>query len=591
MSCYPLTQQPNNPLRDQSFLSKRILSVFLSVFFLFPSQCVVFASAGDKHGGQLVLATTSDPKSFNDIIAKETSTTLVTELIFEGLTTTNALTTKVEPNLARSWDISEDGLTWTFHLREDVRWNDEKPFTADDVVFTFNDLIYNPDIPSSARDIFTVDDKTFAVEKVDDHTVRFVLPVKFAPFLRGMGQAILPKHKFEKAVAQGRFNFTWGIDTDPKEIVGTGPFKLARYDPGQRLVFERNPYYWKRSAQGDSLPYLEKIIYLIVQSTDVGLLKFMEGTLDGYALRGMDYPMIKPLEKKGSFTVYDLGPDMGSQFLFFNQNLGKNPNTGDYFVAPHKLAWFTNREFRLAVAHAIDKQKIIEIVNNNLGYPQSSAMGPAAGFFYNPDVPQYEYDLDKAREILKAAGFEDRDGDGFIEDPQGNRMEFSLYTNAGSTDRVDIAAIIRQDLDRLGMKVNFRALEFNTLVSQLTSSFQWEAVILGLTGGIEPHFGKNVWMSSGQLHMWYPMQENPATGWEKRIDEIFTQGVQELDENKRKVLYDEYQRIVAEELPVIYTVLSARLYAVRDKFGNLKPTNYGGVFHNLEEIYIKTEYR
>ena len=576
-------------MKGKSFSLKTAFLVFLSLFFFYIYLYPVQAAFADKYGGGLVLATTSDPKSFNEITAKETSTSLVTDLIFEGLTTTNAFTTKVEPNLAKSWDISEDGLTWTFHLREDVRWNDGQPFTADDVVFTFNQLIYNSEIPSSARDIFTIDDKIFAVEKTDDHTVRFILPVKFAPFLRGMGQAILPRHKLEKVVAAGRFNFTWGIDTDPKEIVGTGPFKLVRYDPGQRLVFERNPYYWKKSAEGDALPYLAKIIYLIVQSTDVGLLKFMEGTLDGYALRGMDYPMIKPLEKKGNFTVYDLGPDMGSQFLFFNQNRGKNPNSGEYFVAPYKLSWFTDREFRKAVAHAIDKQKIIEIVNNKLGYPQNSAIGPAAGFFYNPNVPEYEYNLDKAKEIFKAAGFEDRNGDGIIEDPQGHPVEFSLYTNAG--DRVDIAAIIRQDLERLGMKVNFRVLEFNTLVSQLTANFQWEAVILGLTGGIEPHFGKNVWMSSGQLHMWYPMQEKPATDWEKRIDEIFIQGVQELDENKRKDLYDEYQRIVAEELPVIYTVLSARLYAVRDKFGNLKPTNYGGVFHNLEEIYINKESR
>ncbi len=576
-------------MKRKSFSLKTEFSSF-SLAFLF---CLLVYPAGsvfaDQYGGALVLATTSDPKSFNEITAKETSTSTVTDLIFEGLTTTNVFTTKVEPNLAKSWDISEDGLTWIFHLREDVRWNDGQPFTADDVVFTFNQLIYNSDIPSSARDIFTIDGKTFTVEKIDDHTVRFILPVKFAPFLLGMGQAILPKHKLKEIVAARRFNFTWGIDTDPKEIVGTGAFKLTRYDPGQRLIFERNPYYWKRSAQGDSLPYLEKIIYLIVQSSDVELLKFLEGTLDEYRVRGTDYPLVKPLEKKDNFTVYNLGPDMGSQFLFFNQNRGTDPSTGQPFVTPHKLAWFTNLSFRKAVAHAIDKQKIIEIVNNKLGYPQSSSMSPAAGFFYNPDVPEYEYNLDKAKEILKAAGFEDRNQDGVIEDPQGHPVEFSLYTHAG--DRVDIAAIIRQDLERLGMRVNFRTLEFNTLVSQLTSSFQWEAIVLGLTGGIEPHFGNNVWMSSGQLHMWYPMQKEPATDWEKRIDEIFIQGVQELDENKRKVLYDEHQRIVAQELPVIYTVLSARLYAVRNKFGNLKPTNLGGVFHNIEEIYVKEEYR
>ncbi|HQP11017.1 MAG TPA: ABC transporter substrate-binding protein, partial [Candidatus Omnitrophota bacterium] len=255
-----------------------------------------------KYGGALVLSTTSDPRSFNDIIAKETSTTLVTELIFEGLTRTNAATTKVEPHLAKRWEVSDDGLSWTFYLREDVRWNDGEPFTADDVVFTFNDLIYNPDIPSSARDVFTVEEQIFHVEKIDDYTVRFTLPVKFAPFLRGMGQAILPQHKLKKIVEEGKFNFSWGIDTSPGEIVGTGPFMLARYDPGQRLVFVRNPHYWKHSPEGDQLPYLDKIIYLIVQNQDIALLKFVDGVTDAYGFRGMDYPLLKPLEKEMNFT-------------------------------------------------------------------------------------------------------------------------------------------------------------------------------------------------------------------------------------------------------------------------------------------------
>jgi peptide/nickel transport system substrate-binding protein len=594
-------------LRGKSVSLKIAFSVCLLVAFPFltaPSEAgqeryggfvrisdEISPHSSGKWGGHLVLSTTSDPRSFNDIIAKETSTTLVTGHIFEGLTTANAFTAKVEPHLAERWEVSGDGLVWTFYLRKNIRWSDGRPLTADDVVFTFNDLIYNPDIPSSARDIFTIDGKIFQVEKVDDHAVRFTLPVKFAPFLRGMSQPILPKHKLKKAVEDGHFNFTWGIDTDPQEIVGTGPFKLMRYDPGQRLIFKRNPFYWKRSGEGDALPYLDQIVYLIVQNADVELLKFMEGTLDSYSVRGMDYPLLKPLEKNGNFTVYDLGPDMGSQFIFFNQNSGENPNTGKPFVEPHKLAWFTNAAFRRAVAHTIDKDKIIEIVNNNLGYPQHSSMGPAAGFFNNPDVIRHDYDPAQALEILTKAGFMDRDKDGFLEDEKGNLIEFSFYTNAGNTERMDIAAIIRHDLEGLGMKVNFRALEFNTLVSRLTSTFEWEAVLLGLTGGIEPHFGKNVWMSSGQLHMWYPRQESPATEWEKRIDDIFIQGVQELDEKKRKQLYDEYQLIVSQQVPLIYTVLGARLYAVRNKFGNLKPTNYGGVFHNLEEIYIKEGYR
>lgn len=537
------------------------------------------------------MSTTSDPKSFNDIIAKETSTTLVTSHIFEGLTTTNAFTTKVEPHLARSWKVSEDGLTWTFNLRDDVRWNDGELFTADDVLFTFNDLIFNPDIPSSARDIFTIEGKPFKVTKIDTFTVQFTLPVKFAPFLRGMGQAILPRHKLKSVVDEGKFNFTWGIDTPPEEIVGTGPYKLVKYEPGQRLIFASNPYYWKESEEGDRLPYMDQIIYLIVQNQDVELLKFVEGAIDYYDFRGMDYALLKPMEKSGDFTVYNLGPATGSNFITFNQNRGANPETGDPYVEPHKRAWFTHKEFRKAVAHAIDKEKMIEIVLNRLGYPQYSPIGPGGGFFHKGDVHQYEYDLDKAREILKTAGFIDRDLDGIIEDPKGNRVEFNLYTNSGNTERVDIGGIIRYDLEKLGMKVNFLILEFNTLVSKLNASFEWDAIILGLTGGIEPHFGQNVWNSGGGLHLWYPLQVTPVTDWEQRIDELFTLGVQELDEDKRKNYYDEFQMIVSDELPVIYTVLSARISAVRNKFGNLKPTNYGGIFHNLEEIYVKKEYR
>jgi len=568
-------------------------SVFASLVFL-----LLFAPISDgaklrsgKYGGELVLATTSDPKSFNDIIAKETSTTLVTGHIFEGLTTTNAFTTRVEPHLAKRWEVSEDGLEWIFTLRDDVLWHDGKPFTADDVVFTYNDLIYNPDIPSSARDIFTIEDKIFKVEKIDSHTVRFTLPVKFAPFLRGMGQSILPKHKLKTIVDQGKFNFTWGIDTAPSEIVGTGPFKLSKYDPGQRLVFVRNPQYWKKTKEGEQLPFIEKIIYLIVQNQDVALLKFVEGATDSYGIRGMDYPLLKPLEEKRNFTVYDLGPDTGSNFILFNQNTSVNPKTNKPFVEAFKQAWFNNNEFRRAVAHAIDKEKMVEIVKNKLGYPQFSPIGPGAGFFHSPDAVKYDYDLQKAKAILKEAGFMDRDGDGFIEDSSGNRVEFNLYTNSGNTERIDIAGIIRSDLEQLGMKVNFLILEFNTLVSKLNATFEWDAIILGLTGGIEPHFGKNVWNSSGQLHLWYPKQKSPATNWEQRIDELFILGVQELDEDKRKIYYDEFQMIVSQKLPVIYTVLSARITAVRNKFENLKPTNFGGVFHNLEELYLKEEYQ
>ncbi len=356
----------------------------------------------------------------------------------------------------------------------------------------------------------------------------------------------------------------------------------------QVLIYFQNIFQVKRLDKGGNrLPYLERVVYLVVQSEDVSLLKFQEGELDYYQLRGSDYPILKPTEKEGNYTIYETGPAFGTNFVVFNLNSGKNKGTGQPFVAPKKLAWFSNLKFRQAVAYAIDKQSIINIVMNGLGYPQNSAMSPSAGLFYNPKVKTYSYDLAKAKEILKEAGFMDKDSDGTIEDINGNKVEFNLFTNSGNTVRVAIAEIIRKDLAEIGMKVNFTQLEFNNLVGKLDSSYDWDAIIIGLTGGIEPHFGSNVWRSSGHLHMWYPKQEKPFTKWEARIDKIFNFGVQELDEDKRKVFYDEWQEIVAEELPFIYTVLPASIFAVRNKFGNLHPTSFGGAFHNLEEIYVK----
>ena len=571
---------------------KLILTLSIIIFFAFSGKSmgaerVAYSPTPGKYGGQITLAAISDPRSFNPILAKETSTTAITGHLFEGLVRINGITLEPEPCLAKSWEVTSGGLVWTFHLREGVEWSDGKPFTADDVVFTFNKLIYNEDIHASARDIFTIADKQLRVEKVDKLTVKFALPVKFAPFLRAMSQEILPRHRLEKAVAEGKFNWTWGLDTKPEEIIGTGAFVLDKYLPGERIILKKNPNYWRKDKKGQRLPYVDKTVFLIVQNQDVALLKFQEKELDYYGMRGSDFPLLKPREKADNFTVYDTGPAFGTNFLVFNQNRGANPNTGKPFVEQKKLGWFTDRKFRQAVAYAIDREQIINIVMNGLGYPQYAAMSPSAGFFYNGKVKTYEYNPQKAKLMLKEAGFVDSDGDGYLEDEKGNAVEFSLYTNSGNTARLEIAEIIRKDLEKLGMKVHFMQLEFNNLVAKLDATFDWDAIIIGLTGGIEPHFGNSVWQSSGHLHMWYPRQKSPATAWEAKIDTIFDLAVQELNPEKRKVLYDEWQSIVAEEVPFIYTVLPASIFAVRNKLGNLYPTPSGGAFHNIEEIYIK----
>jgi len=564
----------------------------LFLFLILLTSCVgekkSFETEKDnsKYGGYLSFASVSDPKSFNPVLAKETSTTEITGLIFEGLTRTNVYTKEAEPNLAKSWQVKRGGREWTFYLREDVKWNDGKPFSADDVVFTFNSLIYNPKIPSSASDILKVDGEPFKVEKIDDYTVKFILSSSYAPFLMAMGINILPKHILEDVVRKGKFNSFWTLDSKPSDIVGTGPFKLSRYIPGQLVELVRNEYYWRKDEDNNKLPYLKGVRFLVVPNSDTALLKFLDSEIDFYSLRGDDYAILKPEEGDKKFTIYETGPAFGSNFIVFNQNNSINSETGKNYIDKKKLEWFRDKRFREAVSYALDRSSMIDIALNGFGYPQFGPLSPSSGYFYNTDTREYEYDLNKARELLKSMGFSDIDSDGILEDASGEDLSFNLFTSAESSVRVKIAELIKEDLANIGIKVNFLPLEFNNLVTKLSNSYDWDAIILGFTGGIEPHFSSNIWLSSGHLHIWNPKQSSPSTNWEREIDRLFKEGVQVLDRKKRKAIYDSWQEIVSRELPLIYTVIPESIFAVRDRFGNLDPNSYGGAFHNLENIYI-----
>ena len=534
-----------------------------------------FAYAIGEDGGTLTLATVSEPLTFNLAVSNDASSSDVLGYLFEGLTETSWLSNEVEPALAASWE--QDGLTWTFHLRRDVSWHDGEPFTAHDVAFTFNRIIYNPEINASARATFTfrfLDPETGAwvedrmsVRALDDDTVECVLPAPFAPFLRAMGTAIYPRHILEPYLDAGTFGEVWGIDTDPAEIIGTGPFTIAGFEPGERVVFRRNADYWLTDDAGNPLPYLDRIVHMIVPDLDAVLSAFQAGTTDLYAVPGREYAGLEPAQAAGNFTIHRRGPNFGSEFLTFNVN----PDA----VAPPRLAWFRNRQFRQAVAHLMDKERIIAEEKHGLGYPQWSSVSPAAGDFHNPEVRQYEYSLAEARRLLDDLGWVDSDGDGVREDELGNPITFSLVTNDSSNLRPKIAAIVQEGLSAVGIRVELELISFGDLVSRLTDTFDWEAVILGLTGGTEPHNGINVWHSTGDLHLWHPNQAAPATPWEAEIDDLYVQASRELDHDTRVDLYHRAQEIVAENVPLIYTTHPERLTAVRNVFGNSTPTLYG----------------
>ncbi len=536
-----------------------------------------------RYGGTLITSEISDPRTFNLIVAQETSSTVPLGRVFDGLVETNFDTTEVEPALAESWTVSPDGKTWTFKLRKGVRFHDGVEFTADDVVFNM-EAAFTPGVQTSRRDVLTIAGKPIKWRKIDTYTVEFKTDTPFGPFLRSIGSGILPKHKLESALKAGaaEFNKTWGVNTPPQEIVGTGPFVMQSFVTGQRIIFLRNTKYWKVDAAGNRLPYLARHVHTIVPNLDASRLKFQAGETDIYSVRPREFAEFKAGEGSGNYTVFEAGPASGTEFLVFNQNPAG--------VKDPKLAWFSNSKFRQAISQGLDRTAVANQVYGGRAKPQYTALTSANKFFFNGNTKQYPYDVARAEALLAEAGFK-KGPDGALRDAQGNVVEFTLSTNADNNDRVAIGNLVRQDLSKLGIKVNFAPEAFNTLVGKLTGTFNWEAIIIGLTAGLDPHTSQNIWKSTGSLHMWYPKQEKPTSTWETEIDRIYDQAATTVDQNKRKQLYNRWQEIVGDQQPLIYFVNTLTSYGVRNTLDNSRPSSYGGATWNIEQIFYKVPFR
>ena len=519
-----------------------------------------------KYGGYLVVGTWNNPKTFNHHVAQETSSTDITYRLHAGLTEVNPITDKVEPALAKSWEISEDGLTITFHLRQGLQWSDGEPFTADDVVFTFNGVIFNEDVRTDYRDVLMVEGQLPTCEKVDDYTVKFTLPAPFRPFLRQIGGAIYPAHKLKNLsrvynpdADPEALNSVWGVDTPPEEIVGMGPFRLKEFIPDQLVVLERNPYYWKVDPQGNRLPYLDGIKFVIVGGADAEMLKFRNGELDVYAPRPEDLStLIAEAEQKGFEVRIDpTKPMFGTTWIVFNQDC-PNEKLKEYFRMV---------EFRRAMAHLVDKQSIIDNVYMGLAVPQWSPVSILSPFYAPEVVAKYEYDPDAAAQLLDQIGLVDQNGDGWRDLPDGTTFEFELNTNVGNTIREQICQIFADDCAKVGIKANFNPINFNALVTKLLGS-EYEAVLLGLTGSSEPNNGANVYRSCGGLHFWRYSECDDPRPMAQRIDELFDLGLKTYDFDEAYQYYAEFQKLFSESLDLIFTVNMVYRYALYKNLQN-----------------------
>lgn len=543
-------------------------------------------------GGVFVTSTIGEgPKTFNPFNTKDATSSTMAGMMFDGLVSTDPANGQVIPKLAKSFEISPDGKTYTFHLRHGIKWSDGKPITANDVVFSWNKILLAGLGNTSTRDSVVINGQLPKVEKIDDYTVKFITIKPFAPFLRILSAPIAPKHVFESVVKKGEkyFDSFWSTTTPPQDFVVNGPFKLKQYLAAQRVVFVRNPDYYEINLKNQRLPYLDKVIYLIVGDLNNETLKFEAKELDVIGLRGSNVGRYKKREAKSDYVIYNIGPDTGTMFVAINLNTRKNDN-GKYYVNPKKQVWFNDLNFRSAIDWAVDRKNMINNIANGLASPLFTSESLNAIYLNKALAKGHSQDIKKAKEYLRKSGF--RWKNGILYDRFGNRVEFDLYTNAGNTEREAIGVMVKQDLEDLGMKVNFKPVEFNSLVNKLVNSYDWDLVIMGLTGSpLEPHDGKNVWYSNGSLHLFN--QRSPDAKitdklpWEAQLDKIFDEASLLIKFNDRKKLYDEYQQIVYNEKPIIYLYSPIRVTAIRKKFGNIYPSPLSGVAYNLDEIYIR----
>ena len=549
-------------------------------------------SPAGKYGGTLVTSTIGEgPKTFNSWNSMDNTSSQAADIMFDALVTTDPYTGEVIPKMAKSIKILPDQKTYIIELRHGLKWSDGKEITADDVFFTWNTIIFGGFGNTSTRDAMYIGTELPKIEKIDKYTVKFTTPKPFSPFLRQLSVPIAPKHILEPVTKQGKKAFAsfWSSNTKPSEFVTSGAFKLKEYVPAQRLVYEKNPNYYMIDEKGNKLPYLDKYIILIVGDLNNELLKFKAGELDTVGLRGTNVALFKEQEKFSDYKIYNLGPNTGTMYFSFNLNTRKNEK-GKYYVNPIKQKWFNDVNFRSAVDYALDRENMVFNIASGVAAPLFTPE-PLSSIYLNEEIAKgHPQDLEIAKEYLKKSGFYRKRGK--LYDKQGNKVEFDLYTNAGNTERESIGVMVKQDLEELGMTVNFKPIEFNTLVSKLVNTNDFDSVIMGFTGSpLEPYGGKNVWYSNGTLHV-FNMRKTPQENkniypWEKQINELFDKASLELDFNKRKQIYEEYQKIVYDQKPLIYLYSPIIITAIRNKFGNVNPTPLGGVTHNLEEIYVK----
>lgn len=521
-------------------------------------------------GGRLVASLRSDPKTLNPVTAVDLPSKELIALLSADLIHINLYTQRTEAALAKSWKASADGKRYTMELRRGISFSDGHPFDADDVLFSFK-VYLDEKVHSPQRDLLQVGGKPIQVRKLGPYQVAFDLPQPYAAAERIFDSVnILPRHLLEGAYEQGTISKAWSAATDPSEIAGLGPFRLKQYTPGQQIVLERNPHYWKADLKQNRLPYLDEIAFLIVPTEDAEVIRFQAGDVDVIEkINAENYTALEAGQKSRSYRLQDLGAGFEYDFLFFNLN---DLSAKQLPEIKRKQEWFRRDEFRQAISLAIDRDAIVRLVYQGRATPLWDQVTPGNKLWIDQAVPHLPRSLDKAAALLHSAGFSRR-SDGTLVDSGGQLVEFTILTNPSNAQRTKMATIIQDDLAQLGMKVRVVPLEFQAIMTRVFDSLDYEASILGLVSGdADPNPEINVWTSTGGTHLWAQTEIQPVAAWQAELDALMQRQTAILDYKKRKQTYDRVQELIATYDPVICMVSPNVLVGAKASLAGLKPS-------------------
>jgi len=548
-----------------------------------------------KLGGTWNSVIREDPKSFNLLIAEQDSTTsTIVGNMHDYLMDYDVIAREWKPRAASAEivvDETADSLQVIYTLRDDLYWsyynsNRKVRVTSDDVIFWYDEISGDPDFYSSGYygQFLIMPDGSEAhvdIRKIDDRRFSFHFPRIVAEPVLMTNMDFGPRHIYEPAKREGGVDGVrnlFSVASDPKTIPSMGEWFLVEYTPGQRLVYKRNPDYWRKDSNGLSIPYVEENIVRIIPDENTQLLLFRNGDIESYRLRPEDLDGLVN-GGDGSYTVFNSEGALSASFWTFNQN-PVNKDKPQY-------EWFTQKEFRQAMSSLLNRGRINTQVYRGLAEPKLNIF-PEPNPYYNPSITnQYLYDTERATALLSSIGIK-KDSRGIMRDSNNRPLEFDLMISSDSSMLSDIASIIMDELSKLGIKLNVRVVDFQNQVEQLFSSFEWDSMIIALSGSnIFPSQGSNTWPSSGNLHLWYPNQQTPATEWEARIDYLYNEGKFTIDKDKAQVIWDEFQRIIIEQCPMIHLMRSRGFWALNNRwdFTNVYFDNLNGAEYSF--IYLR----